>query len=212
MIRRAIDTCGRPMVFSTSPGETPINESAHLNSHANMWRVVNDVWDSWGHIEHLVPIMCRWLEKDSVQGSWPDCDMIPFGKLGLKGHYWSIDAKAKGRNCNLTADEQKTLMNFFAITRSPLMLGADLPQLDDATFALITDKMVLAAQRDGRNPKPLFCTEDACAIVSGNAKGGKFLALFNLRNEAAEVSALGVTRRLPPHGSALACIRGGAAK
>lgn len=206
MIRRAIDKCGRPMVFSTSPGETPINESAHLNSHANMWRVVNDVWDSWGHIEHLVPIMCKWLEKDAVQGSWPDCDMIPFGKLGLKGHYWSIDAKAKGRNCNLTADEQKTLMNFFAITRSPLMLGADLPQLDDATFALITDKTVLAAQRDGRNPKALFCTKDACAIASDNAKGGRFLALFNLKSESAEVSALGVVRTLPPHGSALVCV------
>lgn len=62
------------------------------------------------------------------------------------------------------------------------------------------------------NGKALFCTKDACAIVSGNAKGGKFLALFNLKNEAAEVSALGVTRRLPPHGSALACIRGGGAK
>ena len=203
MIRRAIDKCGRPMVFSTSPGETPIAENEHLKSHANMWRVVNDVWDSWGHIEHLVPIMCKWLEKDSVQGSWPDCDMIPFGKLGLKGHYWSVDAKAKGRNCNLTADEQKTLMNFFAITRSPLMIGADLPQLDDATFALLTDATILAAQRDGRNPKPLFCDKDKCAIVSDNAKGGKFLALFNLKSEAAEVSAFGVVRTLPPHGTAL---------
>ena len=206
MIRRAIDKCGRPMVFSTSPGETPIAENAHLQANANMWRVVNDVWDSWRHIEHLVPIMCKWLEKDSVQGSWPDCDMIPVGKLGLKGHYWSIDAKAKGRRCNLTADEQRTLMNFFAITRSPLMVGADLPQLDDATFALLTDKTILAAQRDGRSPKPLLCTKDACAIASDNAKGGKFLALFNLKNEEAEVAALGVKRRLPPHGSALVCI------
>ena len=206
MIRMAIDKSGRAIVLSTSPGETPLAENEHLQKNANMWRVVNDVWDSWWHIEHLTPIMCEWLKKPSVQGCWPDCDMIPLGKLGLKGHYWSVDAKAKGRNCNLTADEQKTLMDFFAICRSPLMIGADLPQLDDATFALLTDPLVLAAQRDGRGPKPLFCDREKCAIVSDNVKGGKFLALFNLKNEAAEVSALGVTRKLAPHASVLMAV------
>ena len=97
-------------------------------------------------------------------------------------------------------------MDFFAICRSPLMIGADLPQLDDATFALLTDPLALAAQRDGRGPKPLFCDREKCAIVSDNVKGGKFLALFNLKNEAAEVSALGVTRKLAPHASVLMAV------
>ena len=204
MLRRAIDKCGRKIVLSTSPGETPLNESDHLQKHANMWRVVNDVWDSWGHITHLVPIMCEWLKKDSRPGTWPDCDMIPFGKLGVTGHWWSLGSTS-GRKCNLTRDEQRTLMNFFAICRSPLMIGADLPQLEDdpETLALLTDAMILAAQRDGRNPKPLFCTKEECAIVSGNANGGKFLALFNLSDSEREVSALGVARKLAPHASVL---------
>ena len=100
-------------------------------------------------------------------------------------------------------------MNFFAICRSPFIIGADLPQLKDdpATLALLTDPLVLAAQRDGRNPKPLFCDADKCAIVSDNVKGGKFLALFNLKNEPAKVSALGIERTLPPHASALTRIK-----
>lgn len=207
MIRRAIDKCGRPMVSSTSPGETPFDAAEHLRSSANMWRMVNDVWDSWGHITHLVPIACEWLEKPSVEGCWPDCDMIPLGKLGVAGHWWSKEG-GKGRACNLTPDEQRTLMNFFAICRSPLILGADLPQLQDdpATLALLTDPLVLAAQRDGRSPKPVFRDGEKCAIVSDNAKGGRFLALFNLKGEAAEVAALGVSRVLPPHGSALVAL------
>ncbi len=204
MLRRAIDKCGRRIVLSTSPGETPLDEAGHLQKHANMWRVVNDVWDSWRHIAHLVPIMCEWLKKDCRQGTWPDCDMIPFGKLGVTGHCWSLDS-ASGRKCNLTRDEQRTLMHFFAICRSPLMIGADLPQLenDPEALALLTDKTILAAQRDGRNPKPIFCTKEECAIVSDNARGGKFVAIFNLSGTEREVSASGVARRLAPHASVL---------
>ena len=205
MIRKAIDKCGRPMVFSTSPGETPLDAAGHLQDHANMWRMVNDVWDSWGHIAHLVPIACDWLKRPATPGCWPDCDMIPLGKLGVAGHYWSEEG-GTGRASALTPDEQRTLMNFFAICRSPLFIGADLPQLDDATFALLTDSLILAAHRDGRNPKPLFCDAEKCAIVSENAKGGRFLALFNLKSEAAQVSALGIACSLPAHGSLLVAI------
>jgi len=39
MIRKAIDQSGRPMVFSTSPGATPLEKAGHLMNHANMWRI-----------------------------------------------------------------------------------------------------------------------------------------------------------------------------
>ncbi len=200
MIRRAIDKCGRKIVFSTSPGETPLASGDHLQKHANMWRMVNDVWDSWGHIEHLVPIACQWLRTYPRAGTWPDCDMIPLGKLGVTGHGWSVPG-GSGRKTNLTADEQKTLMNFFAICRSPLFIGADLPQLDADTLALLTDATVLAAVRDGRHPRPLSCTRDECVIESDNAKGGRFLAFFNLSTKTREIRAAGVSRVLSPHAS-----------
>ena len=46
-IRKAIDKTGRPIVFSTSPGETPVASGAHVDQHANMWRVSDDFWDDW---------------------------------------------------------------------------------------------------------------------------------------------------------------------
>ena len=50
-IRRAIDRCGRPMVFSTSPGATPVESAAHVAKHANMWRISTDFWDKWEHLD-----------------------------------------------------------------------------------------------------------------------------------------------------------------
>jgi len=46
MIRKAIDNTGRKIVLSTSPGETPIMNAKHIESHANMWRIVGDFWDT----------------------------------------------------------------------------------------------------------------------------------------------------------------------
>src|ERR1700722_8795419 len=46
-IRKAIDKTGRPIVFSTSPGATPLASGPHIDGHANMWRISDDFWDSW---------------------------------------------------------------------------------------------------------------------------------------------------------------------
>lgn len=44
--RKAIDKCGRAIVFSTSPGETPVGMGAHIMQQANQWRIADDFWDS----------------------------------------------------------------------------------------------------------------------------------------------------------------------
>ena len=47
---KAIAKCGREIVLSTSPGETPLDAGAHVSEHANMWRISNDFWDRWDHL------------------------------------------------------------------------------------------------------------------------------------------------------------------
>ena len=46
MIRHAIDQSGRAIVFSTSPGETPVADAQHILTHANLWRVSDDFWEA----------------------------------------------------------------------------------------------------------------------------------------------------------------------
>ncbi|MEP7093951.1 MAG: glycoside hydrolase family 27 protein, partial [Flavobacterium sp.] len=60
LIRNAIDKCGRKIVLSTSPGETPISAAPHVTTHANMWRMVDDVWDTWPHVTHLMDVAQKW--------------------------------------------------------------------------------------------------------------------------------------------------------
>lgn len=181
LIRSAIDQCGRPIVLSTSPGETPVAKAGHVSSHANMWRMVDDVWDTWDHITHLFDVSQNWYPHIAA-GTWPDCDMIPLGRISIRGE------RGEDRMTRLTKDEQYTLMTLFTIFRSPLMFGGDLPSNDDFTLSLLTNKEVLAMHREADDVRQLFQTDGKVAITSRNATTGEvYLALFNLNDEPTEV-------------------------
>lgn len=177
MIRKAIDQSARPIVLSTSPGETPITAAAHVSSHANMWRMVDDVWDTWDHITHLFDVAQQWYPYISP-GAWPDCDMIPLGRISIRGE------RGADRMTRLSRDEQYTLMNLFTIFRSPLMFGGDLPSNDRFTLSLLTNKEVLKMHRESTDVKQLFQQDGEVAITSKNPKTGEvYLALFNLNDD-----------------------------
>ena len=177
MIRKAIDGCGRPIVLSTSPGATPPSEAAHISTHANMWRMVNDVWDLWRDVTNLMRVAEDWYPYIQT-GTWPDCDMIPLGRLSIRGE------RGEDRPSRLTKDEQRSLMTFFCILRSPLMFGGDMPSLDEFTTSLLTNREVLRMHSQSRDVRQVFRTEDRLAVTSVDAVTGEtYLALFNMAEE-----------------------------
>jgi hypothetical protein len=192
LIRNAIDQCGRPIVLSTSPGETPFKEAEHVKEHANMWRMVDDVWDTWGHLTHLMDIAQKWYPF-IVPGTWPDCDMIPLGRISIRGE------RGEDRLTRLSRDEQYSLMTFFTIFKSPLMFGGDLPSNNEFTKSLLTNKEVLKMYRESTNLHQLYYEDGKIAVTSQNPFTGEiYLALFNISDQenpmhmGIELSKLGI--------------------
>lgn len=195
LIRNAIDRTGRPIVLSTSPGATPIGKAEHVKEHANMWRMVDDVWDTWPHITNLIKVAEKWYPYIQP-GTWPDCDMIPLGRISIRGE------RGKDRQSRLTHDEQYSLMTFFTIFRSPLMFGGDMPSLDPFTQSLLTNKAVLKMHNESTDVKQLFQQDGKVAVTSWNPKTKeRYLAVFNLSDskEPVEVSVdlteLGINKK-----------------
>ena len=177
LVRNAIDQCGRPIVLSLSPGETPAEEVTHVAEHANMWRMVDDVWDLWQDVTHLMDVAERWYAYIRP-GTWPDCDMIPLGRIAIRGE------RGEDRQTRLTPDEQYSLMTLFTIFRSPLMFGGDLPSNDEFTLSLLTNTEVLRMHRESTDIRPLYHEKDKLAITSRNEQTGEvYLALFNISDE-----------------------------
>ena len=60
---------------------------------------------------------------------------------------------------NFTPDEQYTMLTLWAMFRSPLMIGCNLPEIDDFTLNLITNKEVLDINQYSKGNKELFDTK-----------------------------------------------------
>ena len=176
MIRNAIDNCGRPMVLSISPGETPVEQVEHVRSHANMWRTVDDFWDNWSQLNYQFQICAKWAPY-IAPGTWPDADMLPLGKISIRGE------RGSERWTAFTPDEQRTMMSLWTIFKSPLMFGGDLPQNDAATNALLTNDDVLYMHSYSANNRQVSRNDDSGLVVwaaDDPANGDKFVALFNI--------------------------------
>jgi hypothetical protein len=142
MVRNAIDHSGRAIVFSTSPGETPVADAKHILTHANLWRVSDDFWDNWKSLEHEFTLAARW-NGFAGPGHWPDADMLPVGHLSVAHRSVGED-----RWTQFTRDEQLTHLSLWSLLPSPLMVGANLPDNDAWTLALLTNPEVLAVNQD----------------------------------------------------------------
>lgn len=100
--------------------------------------------------------------------------MLPLGKVQ------GGNTNAVGRSTYFTTNEQYTLMSLWAIVRSPLILGADMTQMDAFTLSLLTNDEVIAVNQYSLHNRQLFRTNDLLAWTA-DAEGSthKYLALFN---------------------------------
>jgi hypothetical protein len=173
MLRNAIDQCGRPIVLSMSPGETPVANYDHARTHANMWRTVDDFWDNWSQLNYQFNVCNKWVPY-IAPGTWPDADMLPLGHIAIRGE------RGVDRQTLFTQDEQYTLMTLWSIFKSPLMFGGHLPDNNAFTKSLITNDEVLAMHKTAVNNKQWFNANDQVAWTADDPNtGDKFLALFN---------------------------------
>jgi alpha-galactosidase len=172
-IRQAIDKCGRPIVFSTSPGETARSEALHIATHANMWRMSDDFWDNWKSLNHAFDLDYAW-QGIGGPGHWPDSDMIPLGRIGIR-------SVGGDRRTHFTHDEQVTLVSMWCLAPSPLMLGMNLPDNDNWTLSLLTNDEALAINQDplGKPARRVSKTGGAEVWVKELKDGSLAVGLFN---------------------------------
>ena len=185
MIRRAIDKCGRPMVLSLSPGPAVIDKAWHLRQNANMWRITDDFWDQWDLLLEMF-WRCEVWERQVSPGCWPDCDMLPIGRLRLHLKGFSEESTWT----KFTKEEQITMMSLWCIFRSPLIMGGEMRDNDAFTLSLLTNREVLDMHRYGTGAHQVYRTDKAAAWRSVDTRdGGVYVALFNLSDGEKEVSA-----------------------
>lgn len=192
MIRKALDKCGRQIVFSTSPGPTAPEHAGHISKQANMWRISGDFWDRWQDLDRAFDLLGQW-QGVARPGSFPDADMIPFGHIGIK-----CTIAGKDRQTRFTKDEQLMLMSLWAIAPSPLMLGNQLTDTDEWTLSLLTNDEVLAVNQDplGKPARRAAQKAGTEVWVKELKDGSTAIGLFNRNPSAASVELNWIDARL----------------
>ncbi len=181
MIHRAIEKCGRPIVLSLSPGPAHIDRAWEYCRYANMWRITDDFWDEWSLLKAMF-VRCEMWQDHVREGCFPDCDMLPLGKLGKGFGNGEWDTR-------FTRAEQKTMMTLWCMFRSPLMIGAELTRLDDWTLSLLTNGELLAMLGENCSGTQLVRTEEYAVWKNKDEVSGRLcVALFNLSDGDRELS------------------------
>jgi len=212
-IANAIEQCGRPMVFSLSPGGDVDPNHIDAFKRAHMLRVTKDIWDEQKGIDEAFEAWRKWQGKEEP-GFWIDMDMIPFGKLqlmspkpeGVQGNESKAELKQKMKTGKLenfellagkgftrwsefTKDQMYTFITLRAMAASPLMMGGDLPTIDDFSLKLITDEEMIACNQNGVMGA-LKYENDGIEIWNAPKKDSKdgWIGIFNRTNSVKSVS------------------------
>lgn len=146
--------------------------------YANGRRITDDVetygptLTSWGSIPRAFDAARDWAGEAGPGKGWNDLDSLEVGSGAMDG---------------LTRDERQTVMTLWAISCSPLYAGDDLTQLDADGLALLTNAEVIAVDQAGHPAAPVAGNPQVW--VSTGADGSKTVALFNLGEKGATVTA-----------------------
>jgi hypothetical protein len=181
----ALRRSGREILLSLSPGAgEPDANAEHARGLSEMCRISNDFWDSWLDVQDgyaglkgQFEIARQWQRRGGP-GHWPDLDMLPLGRVSLRG------PNGPAREARFNRDEQITMLTLWAVFQSPWMLGGDLLTLRDDVVRLVTNPEVLEVNQRGRNGRELFRRGDQLVWQADLPEtGDRALALFNLADE-----------------------------
>jgi len=127
----------------------------------NVGGVDADIWRTSGDI--VAPIVANSKNsgrKASFKGMLSNFDQGIHPEAQHTGFYNDPDMMVLGM-AGLSDAENRVHMGLWAISGAPLLVGADLTKLSDATLAMLTNPAVLAVDQDGLGLQAVKVTETA---------------------------------------------------
>lgn len=176
----ALKKTGRPIWLELS-GKQDVQYARFWTKYANGCRIDGDVegpgprLTDWRHILGRFRDAPQWASY-AGQGYcyWNDMDSLEIGN---------------GSDGGLNPAERQTAMTLWCISCSPLYTGADLTRLDPADLEILTNREAIVVDQAGRVATPISQAAPQQVWRVKNADGSYTVALFNLGNIPAKVSA-----------------------
>lgn len=193
----ALANCGRDILFSACSWGNDDTKSWIKTTGAHMWRSTHDVFDSWESIKMRAKEQLA-IQKYNGLGCFNDMDMLVIGMNG------------KG-NVGLTSSsfvQYRTHFALWVLLGSPLMIGCDIRQADQAVIDLLKNEGAIAINQDRAYRQPFLIggfrnfavgtDEDRFCFAKFLENGDIAIGMFNLSDDPANMyfhlSELGLNR------------------
>lgn len=164
VMRDALNKTGRPIYYSLCEwgDEDPATWAPAVG---NSWRTTMDIADNWYSMLHNLDENNNWAGY-AAPGGWNDPDMLEVGNGGM------------------TYEDYKSHFSLWCLVKAPLILGANILNMDEQTMQIISAKEVIAVNQDPLGIQGRFLRQDSdlldTQVWGGPLSGGAFaVVLFN---------------------------------
>jgi alpha-galactosidase len=182
LMRGILDTLDRDFVFSLCQYGWGRVWEWGADVGGDLWRVTGDINDTWWSMSSI-GFQQTGHERYAGPGHWNDTDMLVVGHLG-----WGRTSTP--RPTSLSPNEQLTHISLWALQAAPMLIGADMTQMDDWTVDLLGNREVLAINQDplGKAAGRVWADNWTQVWARQLADGTIAVGLFNRAPEAMPVT------------------------
>ena len=175
----ALENCGRDILFSACSWGVDETHEWIKSTAASMWRSTGDIFDTWESVKELTKQQEKLHPYNGV-GCFNDMDMLIVGMYG-KGN-----VGLKG--CSDT--QYKTHFSIWAFMGSPLMIGCDIRDMNQATKDILCNEELLRINQDRACRQPVklngtWAGADLLLYSRQLENGDIAIGLFNMSEEKA---------------------------
>lgn len=177
----ALRNCGRDILFSACNWGNDEAEKWMRASGAHIWRSTGDIQDSWASIKQLA---LSQLNKECYSGPYcyNDVDMLVVGMYG----------KGNVAHGGCTDEEYRTHFSLWCLMDSPLMIGCDIRNMNQATKEILTNKEMIEINQDpeGRQAYTIkhWNDPDLLIYVKLLSDGSYAFGFFNMSDKEGEAA------------------------
>ena len=174
----ALNRTGREIMFSTSGAPRPWLWGRPV---VHLWRTAGDlnarfVPSIMGTVDRQEETLC-WAGP----GFWADPDSLQFGPR-------SYQPGAEEARPSMTQAECRAQFSLWAVMASPLILGMDLRQVDEATLKIVRNRDIIAVDQDALGiPGRRIRRDGDLEVFARRLTDGQAVVLLNRGKEPAEM-------------------------
>jgi alpha-galactosidase len=168
----ALETTGRPIVFSLCQYGLQSVWEWGASVGGNLWRTTDDISDNYDRMLSIAHKQSG-LEAYAAPGHWNDPDMLEIG------------------NGHMRPDEEITHMSMWCMRAAPLLAGNDLAKMTPETLAILTNPEVIAVDQDPKGVEAHWAWQEGPheIWVKPLADGSIAALLINSGEDAERVTA-----------------------